>query len=258
MHQGAKSPYYEWTVRFNGRAFEGRDVWENCPVHPGRNVFLFVADLPPFAARIGRNRYWKDPGVVAVFDPVAQQFVANSRLRPVNSPVVEVGPWPWSYYPLTVGCELAVGPSYYSQTMEAPDQTDLLAPDNGLLAGFDLTYYGRAHPANHGWAVWAEVTDGGNLQSAEIWLRHPSGLWAPTGITAPGGMDRWLFRVPEYNGADRLTLVSGIANGASTANLRFTMGELGALDPLGEGDAEAPEYNVRFGAVECPPYLQLR
>ena len=247
---GAPSPWYEWTVRLNAAAQEGRSVWENCPVRPGRNVFLYVADLPPFAVRIGKNRYWTPPAP-PVWNAAAAQWLAAAMPPPVNSPVVQVGVWPAPYFPLSVGCELAVLPGWYSGTLESPDQTDAAEPAFGALAGFDVRTLTAADPALPV-AVWIRTINGGNLMAPRVWVRHPSGQWGRTTVVTSGAVSRTTLSVVGATGADRVTVESGISGGPSNARLQFTVGLLGALA------AEAnPEYFVRFGAVECPPYLQV-
>ena len=270
---------HTWTVRMNNQENEGRSVWENCPVEVGRNVFLYVMDMPPFCVRIGPNRYRLSEQNRPI-NPL-EPPISGANLQPdydiptpfLNMPVIAVGPWPAPYYPLGVGCELDVLPAI---EVNAEDNTGFLyplgdepgAPEFGQLNGFDIRSL-SAHGPNVKISAWlaTEVTaDPGNISNVFLYLRHPSGVWGRVGTIldtyTPGNQIR--TRATPVAGADRVAVTFTRGGGSPSGGVRVAYSCITSSQSiipfvpgkgtLGPKPLEQP--HIRFGAVECPEYMQ--
>lgn len=233
-------PYslHTWTVRMNSAAHEGRSVWEHCRIPKGTAVTLSVQNLPEMLCTIGQsaNRI-SDAGATP---PGAK---ANGTFGWVNRGVVRIGPVTPNRGLLTVGCELWVIPSWQLQLIETT--AAIPAPINGDLSGVDIRPL-QGHEVDR-LQVWVATTLGaGDLVVPQVWLRHPSGIWARhEGAVLP--VASGVYDIP-IRDADRVA-VSFVFSGAPSGQpVNIAYGKLTAPSV----QASRQQFQIRFSAVVAP------
>lgn len=233
-----------WTVPINTLEREGVSAWTNCPFEPGTEVFLEVLDLPRVAVRMGSSLARKP----------ARSAWAGQLAPPlyVNGPLLALGAYPNADWPLRVGCELNVLPSW---ELSAPQEFSANTPEPTLYdnSGVDC------QSVDDVVEVWAVSLDPLRVDAVRLfpWVRHGSGLWAqPEGLTAlPSGSA--VRAVVPVKSADRVygqvTYTTPITNpyavlyGRLTAPAVELPNATGVLQPV-------PPPVVRFGAIQVAPF----